>query len=1150
MPPNESVRPDPDALLAQVQSQERRAARGRLRIYFGASAGVGKTWAMLAAARKLRGEGGAPLVGVVETHGRQETAAMLEGLELLPAKLLAHRGKSLAEFDLDAALARAPALILVDELAHSNAPGSRHPKRWQDVEELLEAGIDVFTTVNVQHLESLNDVVGGITGIRVAETVPDSVFDAADEVVLVDLPADELLARLKGGKVYGAPQAERAAKHFFRKGNLIALRELALRRTADRIEDDVRAYRVEQSIDTVWKTAGALLACVGPRPGGEHVVRSAARLAGQLGVAWHAVYVETPALARLPPARREQILLALKLAGELGAATTVLAGADVGAAIVEHAREHNLSRIVMARSRAARPWQASHRRRIATLAPDLDLLEIGEATHPAPAAAGREAAPARHGKARQAGLSYAIAAAGSLAAALLATPLVPYLDLANIAMLFLLVVVLVAVRLGRRASVVATCVGVACFDFFFVAPRFSLAVSDLQYLITFGVMLAVGLVIGQLTAGLRFQARVAAHRERRSRALYEFARELSGALQAEQVVDTTRDFIGRTFGARAVLLVPDADGRLLAPCADGGAHPPDLGIAQWAFDHAEPAGLGTGTLPASSCFYLPLVAPMRTRGVLALEPERQRWILIPEQRQQLDTFAALAAIALERVHYIEVAQGALVSMETERLRNSLLAALSHDLRTPLTLLVGLSETLARSTPPLAPSQQDMARALHGESLRMSALVANLLDMARLQSGQVTLALEWQALEEAVGTALRLMAPQLAGHVVRTRIPAGFPLLRFDAVLLERVLCNLLENAAKYTPPGSTIEVRAALRGAGATRPGGGDGPGQAAGPAAGGRRRPGHRAGTGRRDVREVRARRTRIGARRRGPGPGHLPCHRRGAWGRHRLRPLGPGWRRLCDQPAAGAAARVQRGRHGNEERRMNETAPLALLVEDEPQIRRFVRAALEEEGWQVHEAGTARRGLIDAGTRTPDLVILDLGLPDGDGIDFIGELRTWSGVPVIVLSARAGETDKIAALDAGADDYLTKPFGVGELQARVRATLRRRRPPDAADAGLVRFGDVVLDLKDRRVTKADAAVRLTPTEFKLLAVLAASAGRLLTNPQLLRAVWGPSHLEDGHYLRIYMGHLRHKLEDDPAQPRYLLTETGVGYRLMTRQA
>ncbi|AKU25093.1 two-component system sensor histidine kinase KdpD [Massilia sp. NR 4-1] len=819
MLPNDSQRPDPDTLLAQVQAQERKQARGKLRIYFGASAGVGKTYAMLSAARKYAAGGGQVLVGVVETHGRSETAALIDGLELLPPRRIEYRGKTLGEFDLDAALVRRPPLILMDELAHSNAPGSRHPKRWQDVEELLEAGIDVYTTVNVQHLESLNDVVGGITGIQVSETVPDTVFDAADEVVLVDIPADELLARLKGGKVYQAPQAERASRNFFRKGNLIALRELALRRTADRVEDDVRAYRVEQSIEAIWKTGAALLACIGPRPGCEQVVRSTARLASQLGTAWHAIYVETPALQRLPAAERERILKTLKLAEDLGATTAVLSGSDIAAAAVDYARSHNLSKITLGRGHRTWPWRRSHIKSMAAHAPDIDLIELGGSAieravdRSGPSA---EAEMERGQGGRTLALSYLWAGVASLAAALLATPMVAYLDLANIAMLFMLVVVLVAVRWGRGQSVLATCVSVACFDFFFVPPRFNFAVSDFQYLITFGVMLAVGLITGHLTAGLRFQARVASHREARSRALYEFAREMSGALQTEQIFDTTRGFIQSTFRARATLLLPDDDGRLQPPAGGAAGEAPsaeiDSGIAQWAFDHAESAGLGTDTLPASPIFYMPLVAPMRTRGVLAIEPEKRRWILIPEQRQQLDTFAALAAIALERVHYIEVAQQALVNMESERLRNSLLAALSHDLRTPLTSLVGLSESLAGSRPPLSPPQLALAGSLHDEALRMSTLVANLLDMARIQSGEIKFNLQWQPLEEVVGSALRASALQLKEHKVSTQLPYELPLLRFDAVLIERVLCNLLENAAKYTPPGSRIVVAAELHG--------------------------------------------------------------------------------------------------------------------------------------------------------------------------------------------------------------------------------------------------------------------------------------------------------------------------------------------------
>ena len=805
--PGDEVRRDPDALLARVQEEERRAARGRLRIYFGASAGVGKTYAMLSAARQLAAAR-TVLVGVVETHGRAETETLLDGLQVLPRRQIAYRGKVLSEFDIDAALERRPELVLVDELAHSNVPGSRHPKRWQDIDELLAAGIDVFTTVNVQHLESLNDVVGGITGVRVGETVPDSVFDAADEVVLVDLPADELLARLKLGKVYQPAQAERAGRNFFRKGNLIALRELALRRTAERIGDDVRAYRVEQSIDTVWRTGTAFLACVGPGSGAEGVVRSAARLAAQLGADWHAVYVETPVLQRLDAGRRARILDALKLARDLGAATAVLSGDSVEAAVVDYARSHNLARIALGRGDARWPWQATCGRRIARLAPDVDLLEVAVPPD-APRDCGRQAPAGRPRPPRAAATAHGLALLSSLCMALAAAPTSAYLDLANIAMLFLLVVLLVAVRLGRGPSVTATCVSVACFDFFFVPPRFTFAISDFQYLVTFGVMLAVGLITGHLTAGLRFQAHVAARRESRTRALYEFARALSGVLQTEQIQEAARDAIGRTFGARTALLLPGADGRVGVSGADDAALTAlDTGIAQWAYDHGAAAGMGTDTLPGSPVFYMPLVAPMRTRGVLAIEAATPDWLTAPEQRRQLDTFAALAAIALERVHYIEVAQDALVKIESERLRNSLLAALSHDLRTPLTSLMAQAEALAGSAPPLAPAQRAMADALRDETMRMGRLVTNLLDMARIESGDVKPRRQWQPIEEAVGSALAASRTALANHRVATHVPADLPLVQYDAVLVERVLCNLLENAGKYTPPGSTVTVSA------------------------------------------------------------------------------------------------------------------------------------------------------------------------------------------------------------------------------------------------------------------------------------------------------------------------------------------------------
>ncbi|MDP9010010.1 MAG: two-component system sensor histidine kinase KdpD [Pseudomonadota bacterium] len=813
-------RPDPDLLLAKAKEQELKARRGKLRIYFGSSAGVGKTYAMLVAARKLLTEGRAVLVGVVETHGRTETAALLEGLEVLPLKSIDYRGKALVEFDLDAALARQPQLILIDELAHSNVSGMRHPKRWQDVDELLAAGIDVFSTLNVQHLESLNDVVGGITNVRVWETIPDKVFDAADEVVLVDIPADELLARLKAGKVYVAHQAERAAHHFFRKGNLMALRELALRRTADRVEGDVQAYRVDQSIESVWKTATALLTCVGPDAAAERVVRAAARLAGQLNTEWHAIYVETPGLQRLAAAKREKILANLNLAQALGATTAVIAHAQIAESIIAYARKNNLSKLVIGRDPIRRlwPWQRSSGQKLAMLAPDIDLIEIGRAAIK-PTESGRENAqvPAlpdaevserRHAKR----LRYLWAAIACVGMTLLSMPLAAHFDRSNIVAIFILTVVLVGVRLGRGPAALAAVLSVCAFDFFFVPPRFSFAVSDVQYLLTFFIMLAVGLIAGQLTAGLRFQARVASHREERAGSLYEIARDLSGAVQVEQVVRISDESIQRTFRASAALLLPDPSGRLIStPSADAkraDALTVEIGTAQWAFDRGQPAGFGTDTLPGSEVLYIPLRAPTKARGVLAVKAHNRRMLRIPEQRQLLDTFAALIAIALERVHYVGVAQDALLKMESERLRNSLLAALSHDLRTPLTVLVGLAESLALTAPKLSSVQLETAQAIQDEARRMSTLVSNLLDMARIESGEVTLNLQWQPLEEVVGAALEAARGMLQRHAVVVQLPRDLPLIKFDAVLIERVLVNLLENVSKYTPPGSTVTLSA------------------------------------------------------------------------------------------------------------------------------------------------------------------------------------------------------------------------------------------------------------------------------------------------------------------------------------------------------
>lgn len=800
--PMTDQRPDPDELLERVRREAEKARRGKLKIFFGASAGVGKTYAMLSSAKLLRAQGLDVVVGIAETHGRSETIALLEGLEILPLKEIEYRGRTLPEFDLDGALKRRPALILVDELAHSNVPGSRHPKRWQDVDELLDAGMDVFTTVNVQHLESLNDVVGGITGIRIFETLPDRIFEEADEVILVDITPDELLQRLKEGKIYLPRQAESAIRNFFRKGNLIALRELALRRTADRVDDQMRSYRQERSIQALWQTQESILVCVGPRPGAERIVRSASRLAMQIGVEWHAVYVETPALQRLAEDARRRILRTLKLAQELGAKTATLSGQDAAVALAEYARTHNLAKIVVGRGKA-RPWRKAFAERIGNAFPDADIIQ----TSGAEAASHLEE---RYAQPKQVSVEPYFWSAGACALATgMAALLFPYFDLANIAMLFLLDVVLVALKFGRGPAVLAAFLSVGFYDFFFVPPRFSFAVSDVQYLLTFLVMLIVALIIGQLTASLRYQARVASHRELRLRSLYEMARDLSSVLVQGEVVSIARKFVSATFGVKVALLLVDDGDKLLK---DAEVPEADLSIAQWCFDHNTPAGLSTDTLAGSTMLYLPLQAPMRTRGVLAVEPKNTRWLMIPEQRRQLDGFSALIATALERVHYIEVAQQALVRIESERLRNSVLSALSHDLRTPLTSLSGFAESLEKTRPPLSIEQAEIAEAIRSQASRMSALVNNLLDMARLQSGDVKLTMGWHSIEEVIGSAIKSREQLLRKHRLEIALPEDLPLIEFDAALIERVFCNLLENAAKYTQEDSTIRIEAMARG--------------------------------------------------------------------------------------------------------------------------------------------------------------------------------------------------------------------------------------------------------------------------------------------------------------------------------------------------
>jgi len=796
-------RPDPDALLEQLQADEKAAQRGRLRIYFGSNAGVGKTCAMLQAGHRERALGRDLVAGLIETHGRGDTAALLAGLEQLPRHRLAHGDSTLPEFDLDAALARRPAVLLVDELAHSNVPGSRHPKRWQDIEELLGAGIEVWTSLNVQHLESLNDLVSGIIGTRVRETVPDHVFDSAHEVVLIDLAPDELLQRLKDGKVYQGPQADRASRHFFRKGNLLALRELALRRTADRVDAQMRVYRRERSIDTLWAARERLLVGIAGEPSDERLVREAARLAQKLEADWIVVHVESVSTGGMALRRRAAAVKTLALAAEFGADTAILAGIDVAEALVACARERNANRLLLGH-RPRRVWQFWHQTvsdRISRHHPQIDQIVIAHGELPRAAPSRQEAEP-RLAPGR--GLAYLWATLACFAATAVAALLLQVFDPANVVMLFLLTVVLVALRLGRGPGVWAAMLAVLCFDFFFVQPVLSFTVNDTQYFFTFALMLGIALITGQLTARLRHEARTAAARERRATSLALLARDLSAALTVEQLGAVALRTFSGVFEARVGLALPDADDRVSSMA--GSVFPVDESIAQWTYEQGRPAGQGSDTLAAAPGCYFALKAPMRVRGVLVLDLSDAERLKDPDEQRLLEACMSQLAIALERVHFVEVAQSTLVQMEGERMRNTLLAAISHDLRTPLTSIIGAADAAA-------PHVRDelvggLLNGIHDQACAMQRLIENLLDMARLQEHGVRLNRQWHSLEEVVGSALRQLREPLARHPVRALLPVDLPLVEIDALLIERVLVNLLDNAAKYTPMDTPIEITA------------------------------------------------------------------------------------------------------------------------------------------------------------------------------------------------------------------------------------------------------------------------------------------------------------------------------------------------------
>jgi len=809
----EAKRPDPDALLDTAHAEEQRRRQGKLKIFFGAAPGVGKTYAMLEAAQKRHEEGIDIVVGIAETHGRKETEALLAGLEILPRRIQTYRSREISEFDIDAALKRAPSLIIVDELAHTNTPESRHKKRWQDVQELLVAGISVYTTVNVQHLESLNDIVRQITGVVVRETLPDSFLERADEIELVDLPPDDLLQRLKEGKVYIPEQAEKAIANFFRKGNLIALRELALRRTAEQVDEQMELYRRSAGVHEIWPASERILVCVGPNPRSIRLIRAARRMAAGLRASWIAVHVEAP--SHVKPSAEDLKTLAehMRLAESLGAQVVTLTGHKASEEILNYAREHNISKIIAGKPTHPR-WKdklmGSPLDELVRGSGEIDIYVItGDSAEEPPKQVTRK--PKAKIPAKEWYWSLGSVAVSTAVSGLM----FPYFEPINIIMIYLLGIVVTSTCTGRWPALSATFLSVAAFDFFFVPPHLTFAVSDVRFVVTFCVMFVVAYVITRLTLRIREQAEASRKREKSTAALYALSRELARERKKERIFDIAVKHLSEVFQSLIAILIQDERGDLAIAKTGGHTFAVDqkkLGVARWVFDNRQSAGRGTDTLPGAKALYLPMIASFGVVGVVGVLPEDPEKIFDPEDIHFLESFVNQTAMAMERILLAKEAHEERLKLEAQNVRNTFLSSVSHDLRTPLAVVAGAASTLLDKDASLdRRGRLELLRTIREETDHLERIIRNVLNLTKLESGAITVHKEWQPLEEIFGVVLNRLSDRLKERPLQLNIQPDLPLLPFDTLLMEQVLSNLMENALRHTPAGTPIEVTATSR---------------------------------------------------------------------------------------------------------------------------------------------------------------------------------------------------------------------------------------------------------------------------------------------------------------------------------------------------
>jgi two-component system sensor histidine kinase KdpD len=804
-------RPSPEALLEAARREEGRT--GKLRIFVGAAPGVGKTYEMLQTARARKKDGYDVVVGVVETHGRRETEVLLEGLEVIPRQRVEYRGQWLEEMDLDAIIARRPQIALVDELAHTNAPGSRHPKRYLDVEELMSHGIDVYTTVNIQHIESLNDVVAQITHVRVRETVPDAVFDRADAVELVDLTPDDLIQRLKEGKVYVPRQAERALEHFFSPANLTALRELALRRTAERVDEQLLSQMQARAIPGPWAAGERVLVCISEDPRAAGLVRYAKRLADRLHGPWTALYVETRRSQQLSEEERDRVADTLRLAQALGGEPVTIPGGErrIADDVIAYARAQNITQIIIGKSTRSRWFEMLH----GSVVHDLVRRSGGVSVH---VISGEDITgePIARKTVRTTEAPkfdiwpYAVAALVVAAALGIGQIIQPWLGIENVDLVFLTAVVGVAVRYGLWPSLFASVAASLCYNFFFLPPLYTFTIADPTNVAAFFFLAIMAVVVSNIAARVRTQAVTAANRARTTEALYTFSRKLAGVGTLDDVLWAAAYQTALMLKVRVVLLLPE-DGAIAVKAG----YPPedmldeaDLAAAKWAWQSDRPAGRGSDNLPGAKRLFLPMRTGRGVIGVVGIDSDKPGLLFTPDERRLLDALIDQAAIAIERVHLVEDMDRVKRTVETERLRSALLTSISHDLKTPLAAVLGAAGTLRDLSDRLSRAEKaDLLATIIDESERLNRFIANLLDMTKLESGAIVPNVALHDLSEVVGSALRRAARVLAHHEIDMDIAADLPMLEVDAVLFEQVLFNLLDNAAKYAPPRTTVRLR-------------------------------------------------------------------------------------------------------------------------------------------------------------------------------------------------------------------------------------------------------------------------------------------------------------------------------------------------------